>query len=111
MKLDVVLLDRRQGFPHLHHRGVRDGLRLLEPGDFFLQTFGLLLESGDLLFEFASRGFYPPLAVDPIPGGLPKPIGRALPRFLNGADHLGVDAERDLFHKIRFFRFHGNLLI
>ena len=107
-KLDLV-------FSHVQQRGLNDGFRLLEPGDFlsrvnavFLEVVDALLESGYLLFEFAGRGFRLSLAVDPIPGRLPQPIGRALPRFLDGADHLGVHADRQLFHQIRMLRLHVN---
>ena len=93
-KLDLV-------FSHVQQRGLNDGFRLLEPSDFlsrvnavFLEVVDALLEGGYLLFEFAGRGFRLSLAVDPIPGRLPQPIGRALPRFLDGADHLGVHADR-----------------
>jgi len=62
-------------------------------------------------FSSLPVGFPPVARRRSIPGRLPQPIGRALPRFLDGADHLGVHADRQLFHQIRVLRLHDNSLI
>lgn len=109
----LVLPDRRQGFPQLQQRGLDDGLRLLELRDFFsrvdavlFEVVDLLFESGQSFFDGARRGFGFPLALQTTPGRLSHPIGRALSRLANGADHVGIHANRQLFYQVRSFRFH-----
>ncbi|MEI2804435.1 MAG: hypothetical protein V9G18_00315 [Albidovulum sp.] len=123
-KLDVVLLgrrlvllDRRQGFPQVQQRGLNDGFRLLEPGDFlsrvdavFLEVVDVLLEGGHLLFEVAGRGFGSPLALDATPNRLTQPIALALSRFSDRRNRVSIQAKIDVLGEFRFDVFHSNLL-
>ncbi len=103
-QLDVVLLDRRHVALHRCQCGVREGLRLLEPGDFFLQAI-------DLLFQLAERGFLASLLVDSILCRLPQPIARALSRLLNHRDRHSTQTYGDFLDQFRLAGFHHILLI
>ena len=103
LQLGLVALNRDQHFSRFRLRGLRDGVRLLEPGHFFLQAL-------DLLFELAVRGVLSSLLVESIPGRLPQPVARVLPRFLNRRYRAFAQTKPDVFRWFRFGIDHGNSL-
>ena len=100
----LVVSVRDQCFSDVRQLHLRDGLRLLEPGNFFLQAI-------DLLFEFAERGFLSSLLVDSGLRGLPQPIARVLPRFLDRRYRAFIQAKADEVGEFRLRACHGNSLI